>query len=82
MDATTRVILLYINVGLKVLSARLMTLLALFLVFSLFAWVMATPDIQRIVIAGLFAVLVFLPLILLDNATRKDRAAITPKEGE
>ena len=80
MDQQTQVLLLYIRVGLAVLSARLVLLLALVLAFGLFAWAMALPTYERIGCATLFALLIFLPAVRLDARQSADRAVISPKD--
>ena len=80
MNDQAKVVLLYISVGLQVLSARLVLLLAMLLTFGLFAWAMALPGWERIAAATVFAVLVFLPATRIDRAQSKDRAVLTPKD--
>ena len=74
-----RVLLMYISMGLKVLSARLALLLSLALTFSLFAWAMWNPKYETIGCASLFAILVFLPMIKLDYKQSSDRKVINPE---
>jgi hypothetical protein len=76
-----KTLLLYIRVGLQVLSARLVLLVALALTFVLFCWAMYLPDYPRIAAATIFAVLVFLPATRIDAKMTKDRAVITPEAG-
>ena len=76
----TKILLLYIRVGLQVLSARLVLLLACAMTFGLFAWAMALPDWNRIACATLFAVLVFFPATRIDKAQSGDRAVVSPTE--
>ena len=78
----TKVMLLYIRVGLQVLSARLVLLLALALAFGLFAWAMWLPGWERIATATIFAVLIFLPATRIDAAQSASRAVISPKDSE
>ena len=80
MDQQTQLLLLYIKVGVSVLSARLVLLLALVLSFGLFAWAMYLPTYERIGCATLFALLIFLPAVRLDARQSADRAVISPKE--
>ena len=80
MDNQTQLLMLYIRVGLAVLSARLVLLLALVLSFGLFAWAMALPTYERIGCATLFALLIFLPAVRLDARQSADRSVISPKE--
>lgn len=48
---------------LQVLSARAIILLALLMTLGLFAWALAVGTVLALVDAGLFAVLVFLPVL-------------------
>lgn len=75
----TQVLLLYISTGLRVLSARVVLLLALALTFCLFAWAMYLPDYNRIGCATLFAILVFLPATRVDGKVSRERAVIAPE---
>jgi hypothetical protein len=81
MDQQTyqRTLLVYGQLLLAVLSARLVLLIALVLTFSLFAWAMALPTYERIGAATLFALLVFLPSVRLDARQSSDRKVITPQ---
>lgn len=80
MTDQTQLLALYVKVGLNVLSARLILLLALSLTFGLFAWAVFDPTWPRICASALFAVLVFLPATRVDASQSRDRAVITPKE--
>ena len=80
MNNETKVLLLYIRVGMNVLSARLVLLLALALTFGLFAYAMAFPTYERIGCATLVALLIFLPATRIDAGQSADRAVITPKD--
>ena len=79
-EQTIKVMLLYVSVGMKVLSARIVLLLTLVLVFTLFCWAMWDPSWNRIACATIFAVLIFLPATRIDHAQAKDRAVISPGE--
>lgn len=76
----TRILVLWISVGLKVLSARIVLLVGLAMVFGLFCWAMWNANYFTIACAALFAILVFLPIIKLDAGQSKDRAIVSPKE--
>ena len=80
LTAQTKVLILYIRVGLAVLSARLVLLIALALTFALFAWAMYLPGWERIACATIFAVLIFLPSARIDAKMKPDRAVISPTE--
>jgi hypothetical protein len=82
MNDQAKVVLLYISVGMRVLSARVVLLLAMLLTFALFAWAMAVPGWERISAATVFAVLVFLPATRIDAGQSKDRAVISPSKDE
>ena len=74
-----QVLLLYVAVGLRVLSARVVLLIALSLTFSLFAWAMYWPTGERIACATIFGVLVFIPVIRMDMKLKHDRAIVAPE---
>ena len=78
MNEETKLLVLYIRVGLTVLSARLVLLLALALTFGLFAWAMYLPGYERIAVATLFALLIFLPATRIDAAQSANRAVVSP----
>ncbi len=80
MDERLRISLLYVSMGLKVLSARLMMLLTLLLTFVLFCWAMWNPNYLSIACATIFAVLVYLPTVRLDKSTKEARAVVSPQE--
>jgi len=52
-----------VQVGLKVLSARLMALFGLCMTFGLFTWAMYLGSWTALATAGAFAVVVFLPVL-------------------
>ena len=75
----SKLLLLYISTGLRVLSARVVLLLTLGLTFALFAWAMWMPTYERIAAATIFAVLVFVPVIRMDIGHKKERAVVAPE---
>ena len=79
-NTETQLAMLYVSIGLKVLSARLVLLLALLLTFGLFAWSMAQPTYERIACATLFALLIFLPACRIDASQNRDRAVVSPSK--
>lgn len=79
MDDKSKLLLLYVRVGLTVLSARVVLLLAMALSFALFAWAMYLPGWERISAATIFTVLVFLPATRIDAAQAKERAVVSPE---
>jgi len=52
-----------VQVGLKVLAARLMALVGLCMTFGLFTWAMYLGSWTALATAGAFAVVVFLPVL-------------------
>lgn len=50
-----------IRLGIDILTARLLTLLALGMTFALACWVMVEPTLMRACMAGFFALFVFIP---------------------
>ena len=66
-----------VRVALSVLSDRLLSLLALAMSFILAAWVMEKPDTLRAIMAGFFALCVYLPALLKErqNSRERDRQA-------
>lgn len=54
-----------LNLALTILQARVMVLAPMILAFVLFAWAMYLPSPMTAVLASLFAVFVFLPILLL-----------------
>jgi len=60
-----------VDVGLRILTVRIMALLALLMAFALFAWAMYLQNQQSLWIAGAFAVLVFLPVLLLGRTSKE-----------
>ena len=79
MDDKSKLLLLYVRVGLTVLSARVVLLLAMALSFALFAWAMYLPGWERLSAATIFTVLVFLPATRIDAAQAKERAVVSPE---
>jgi hypothetical protein len=53
-----------LSLALQAVSARMVLLIALLMAFSLFCWSMAVGTTLSLYIAGSFAVLVFLPILL------------------
>jgi hypothetical protein len=82
MNEQAKMVLLYIHAGMRVLSARVVLLLAMLLTFGLFAWAMYLPGWERITAATIFAVLIFLPATRIDAAQSRDRAAINTTGSE
>ena len=62
----------FAQTGLRVLSERLLTLLALVGALGAFAWVMVAPDWIRASSAACYAVLVLWPCIRLESSKQKE----------
>lgn len=62
-----------VRVALSVLSDRLLSLLALAMSFTLAAWVMESPDTLRAIMAGFFALCVYLPALLKERQNSRER---------
>jgi hypothetical protein len=56
-----------IDVGLTVLTHRLLTLLALAMVSGLFCWSMVLGTIASLITAGAFGLIIFLPILAVDR---------------
>lgn len=52
-----------IEVAYRVLSVRVLALLALLMTFGLFSWAMTKGDWLHFAVAGAFAVVIFLPVL-------------------
>jgi uncharacterized membrane protein len=64
-----------VDVGLTVLSYRILTLLALLMTFALFSWAMVQGSWIHFAIAGAFGVVIFLPVLMAQaSATSKPEA--------
>ena len=75
-EEQVRALVLFINTGVKVLSARILLFVVLLLTFALFGYVMFEPTYERIVLATIFAVLVYLPVVRTDLRTIDSRKTI------
>ena len=73
-DANARALVTFLAVGMRVLSARLVLIVALFMSFGLFAWAMWLPTTERIGAATIFTMLVFLPAIRADSKANEAKA--------
>jgi hypothetical protein len=62
-----------VRLALAVLTDRLVTLLALIMTFGLAAWAMQEPSNLRAVMAGFFALAVFLPCLFKERTKSHDR---------
>lgn len=60
-------------VALDVLSARLLTLLAMLLSAGLAAWSMWQPDWMRLATLAIFGITIFLPIIKLETQQKEQQ---------
>ena len=64
MDAT---VIALVRTALAVVMARILTVLGLVMTFALACWAMYAPTIERLYVAGGFAVLVYIPSVLRET---------------
>ena len=80
MDAS---VIALVRTALSVVTARLLTLMGLWMTFGLAAWAMYAPSMERLYIAGGFAVLVFIPSLIKETrGPNKEPARERPKQQE
>ena len=60
---TNSYLLVVVNIAVRVLNHRLMALLTLCMTFALFCWAMYLGDTLRLIGAGAFGILIFLPVL-------------------
>jgi len=53
-----------LNAATKILAARVLTMVCLFMVFGLFCWAMYVQTTVSCIVAGGFAAFVFLPVLI------------------
>lgn len=63
-----------LRMALHTLSDRVLTILSLVMSFGLACWVMRYPDHERIFMAGFFALVVFVPTLLKERRTLKEKS--------
>jgi hypothetical protein len=68
-----------VQTGLKVLSARVLLVLAMLMVFGLTCAAMWAPTYERIGLVALFGVIVFWPICKMDRRLAPERALIVPQ---
>jgi hypothetical protein len=56
-----------VRLALAVITERLLTLIALAMAFVLSIWVMQYPDLMREIMAGFFALFVFIPCLIKER---------------
>jgi hypothetical protein len=66
----TNLLLQVVRISLKLVVARVLTLLALSMTFALACWTMWGPTIERLVALSIFSLMVFLPSLIKE--TRND----------
>lgn len=59
-----------INVAMKILSVKVLTLLALLMTFGLFSWAMVRDDVLHFAVAGAFGAGIFLPILWYSRGER------------
>ena len=64
MDAT---VLAIVRMSLAVLTERLLTLCSLWMTFGITCWAMYAPTVERLQIAGGFAIIVFVPSLIKER---------------
>ena len=64
-----------VRTALAVVTARLLTLMGLWMTFGLAAWAMYAPSMERLYIAGGFAVLVYIPSLTKETRGPKKEPA-------
>lgn len=67
LNPPTAVMSAVITLAIDVLSARLLTLLCMTMMFALTAWTLYQPDYLRIVATAVFGLVCFLPIIALER---------------
>jgi hypothetical protein len=64
-----------VDVGLTILTYRILTLLALMMTFALFSWAMVQGTWIHFAIAGAFGVAIFLPVLMAQAGAVKPEAS-------
>ena len=72
MDAS---VIALVRMALAVVTARLLTLMGLWMTFGLAAWAMYAPSMERLYIAVGFAVLVYIPSLTKETRGPKKEPA-------
>lgn len=63
----------FAQVGLRLVSERLLSLVGMVICAVLFGWVMWSPDLTRLAGASLFALIVYLPLVRYEREKQKEQ---------
>lgn len=75
-DIQAKALVVFLNAGITVLSARIALFLSMILAFALFSWAMYQPDNLRVISATVFSVLVFLPIVKLEREQSRSRSVV------
>lgn len=67
LNPPTAVMSAVITLAIDVLSARVLTLTSMVMMFALTAWTLYQPDYLRIVATAVFGLVCFLPVIALER---------------
>ena len=78
-DFDPRIAMMFIATGMKVLSARLLMILSMVMVFALACATMYDPTPIRLATVAVFGLIVFWPVCRLDRSLTKDRAIVAPE---
>jgi hypothetical protein len=65
-------VLKIVRIAITVLSERLLTILCMSMAFALACWAMWHPENGRLITLGLFAILVYIPLMLQQRKKNED----------
>ena len=75
-----RIAMMFIATGLKVLSARVLLILAMIMVFALSCAAMYDPSWIRLATVAVFGLIVFWPICRLDRSLSQERASVAPED--
>ena len=56
-----------VNMAIRILAARMLSVVSLLMVFGLACWAMYDKSPPSLIVAGGFAVLIFLPILMRDG---------------
>ena len=73
-----RIAMMFISTGLRVLSARVLVVIGMVMMFMLAGAAMWDPTYIRLGTVAVFGVIVFWPICKIDRGTAKDRAIVSP----
>jgi hypothetical protein len=71
-----------VDIGLTVLTHRLLTLLALLMTFGLFCWAMYLGTLVHFAVAGAFGVIIFLPVLMGDRRPEASHERTDKQHGQ